>query len=652
MSHFDAMFSEFKLGNKTVKNRIALYPMGDNKADYNGGITEGYMAYYERIAQGGAGIIVPGVLCVDWPTGKATNNTLRMDNILYAYEYSQFADRIHRHGALLIPQIHHAGPQTSAFTTGCAPKTPSDVTPGHAPHTIYRSLGPQEELTIEEIKGLVQKYIQTAVYCKIANCDGISLHASHGYLISSFLSPDINKRTDEYGGSFENRVRFAVEIVSGIRAACGPDFIIGARIPGIESTPDGMSLEECIRVAQLLEEAGCDWLDISKGSISDANELIETPRFEQGNRVPYAAAIKKAVKKAKVSAVGVLRDPDYCDALIRDGVVDIVTLGRALLVDPDWPIKARAGEAETIRPCLSCCDGCLGELAKGGSIHCALNPETGRETVAAAVKNAETPKKVLVVGGGIAGMQAAIIAAKRGHAVTLAEASSELGGQMNLACIPPNKQRIGKAKDWFANETVRQGVDVKLNTKVDMAFVNSLAPDEVIFATGVTPTTPPIPGVEHTVQAWDALKDHANLPEGKDIVIIGGGTVGCEVAELMVEKKNRITLLEMLPSIANGLEGSNFADMMTVFTAGGVNVVTEAMVKTISNKEVIYVKDGNELSAKADLTILSAGRKPVGTDLAQELKDAGYSVNVIGDANIPGKFMTATTDAFFLASRI
>lgn len=652
MSYFDAMFSEFKLGNKTVKNRIALSPMGDNKADYNGGITEGYMAYYERIAQGGAGIIVPGVLCVDWPAGKATNNTLRMDNILCAYEYSQFADRIHRHGALLIPQIHHAGPQTAAFTTGCAPKTPSDVTPGHAPHATYRSFGPQEELTVEEIKVLIQKYIQTAVYCKIANCDGISLHASHGYLISSFLSPDINKRTDEYGGSFENRVRFAVEIVSGIRAACGPDFIIGARIPGMESTPDGLSQEECIRVAQVLEEAGCDWFDISKGSIKDANELIETPRFEQGNRVPYAAAIKKAVKRAKVSAVGVLRDPEYCESLIRDGVVDIVTLGRALLVDPDWPIKARAGKVETIRPCLSCCDGCLGDLERGGSIHCAMNPETGRETVAAMVRNAETPKKVLVVGGGIAGMQAAIIAARRGHIVTLAETSSELGGQMNLACIPPNKQRIGKARDWFVGETVRQEVDVKLNTKVDKAFVDSLAPDEIIIAAGVTPATPPIPGVEYTVQAWDALRDHENLPEKKDIVIIGGGTVGCETAELLAEKKNRVTVLEMLPSIANGLEASNLTDLLAAFASYGVNVVTEAVVKEISADSVTYENKGCKLTAKADMIILSAGRKPVGTDLAQELKAAGYSVHTIGDANVPGKFMTATTDAFFLASRI
>lgn len=649
MHRCENMFSEMKLADRKLKNRIFLSPMGDGKAEADGSVSEDYIGYYEQIAKGGCAVITPGVVCVDYPYGKPVSNIARMDDAKYIHNYSIFADRIHQLGALLIPQLHHAGAQTFSMPTeGHRPRTVTDADPAHAGHLGYRALGPQKELTTEEIKVLVQKFVAAAAFCQMATCDGISLHAAHGYLISAFLSPDTNKRTDEYGGSFENRVRFAKEIVMGIRAACGPKFIIGARIPGVEFTPDGMTQEECIRVAQVLEDAGCDYFDISIGTSEDICRLIETPRFDQGNRVPYAAAVKKSLHKAKVGAVGVLREPEYCENLIKEGLVDFVSLGRALLADPEWPKKARECRFEEIRPCISCLDGCLGSIVKGLSVRCALNPTVGREGSAAAVTKADQSKRVLVIGGGVGGMQAAITAASRGHHVTIAEESDRLGGQVNLASVPPNKQRLADAKNWFVSELKRQNVEVKLKTKVDLAYVKNMKPDEIVIASGALPITPPIKGADHAIQSWDVIKGNVDLPENKEVVIIGGGIVGCETAEMLIEKNNHITILEMLPAIAGGLEGSNLADLMTCFAAGGVSVNTESVVQSISPNSVTYKKDNEEQTIQSDLTILSTGMASVGEELTKELRNSGYEVTVIGDANRPRKIIDATTEGFFV----
>ncbi|MFI3249592.1 MAG: FAD-dependent oxidoreductase [Eubacteriales bacterium] len=471
-----------------------------------------------------------------------------------------------------IEDSQHYAQTFRANTEGVEPVCVSDVTPSHMPHKIFHTLGSQHELTTAEVKEMVQKFITTAKYCQMAQCDGVAIHAGHGYIFNSFLSPVTNHRTDEYGGSFENRVRFAQEVLQGIRSACGPNFIIGSRIPGDEFTPNGMSEEECIRVAKVFEAAGCDYLDVSLGTLEDATRMMETPRYPQGYRVQYAVEIKKAMTTAKVGTVGVLSDPEFCESLIREGKVDFVSIGRGLLSDPDWANKAKSGIP--VRPCLSCKDGCYGCLVGGTSLHCAINPETGRESMVSRTLMATQPKKVLIIGGGIAGMQAAITASSRGHNVVLCEATDSLGGQMNLACVPPHKYRIGDAKDWFAGELDRLGITVHKNTTADLALAQSISPDEIILATGGIPVNAPISGIETTTQAWDVLKS-SSIPESSDIVIIGGGIVGCEVAELLLTKQNRI-ILEMLPDIANGLESSNRGELMASFANGQVNVVGDA----------------------------------------------------------------------------
>ncbi|MGI6258858.1 MAG: FAD-dependent oxidoreductase [Anaerolineaceae bacterium] len=645
------LFSELIVGKRTWRNRIVLSPMGDGMANFDGSVSDQLIAYYSNIARGGAAVISPGVTCVDFPEGKALVNTTRMDNVLFVKQYNQFVDAVHRYGALLIPQIHHSGSQTNSINTEGLPPVSSSAE-GEVGHVIikaYREAEAHRTLSLEEVKRIVQKFIQTAVYCKMAGCDGVTLHGAHSYLINQFLSPDINKRTDEYGGSFENRFRFAKEIVEGIRAECGPDFIIGFRMPGREFVPNGLTMEDGIEIALRLEEAGCDYLDVSYGSVEIPSRLMETTKYEQGNRVPTAYEIKKVVKKAKVGVMGLLRDPAYCEQILAEGKVDFVSLGRTLICDPEWPKKARAGKDEDIRPCLNCLDGCMGRVGAGWAVGCVLNPVVSRERELAKLPKADRSEKVLVVGGGLGGMQAAITAAEVGHEVTLLESTDKLGGQMNLASVPPNKGRINLAKEWFERQLVKNNVSVKLNTTATFDMVKEFEPDKVILATGAEPATPPIPGAEHGVQAWDILKSVDKLPENANVVVIGGGTVGCEIAELALTKNNKVSVIDMLPGIASGLEGMHLADLYMCFAVNQVNVQTNATVKEITANAVTYTKDGEDTVLPADLVVLATGQKSVGKELALSLKNKGYDVRVVGDAVLPRKFIDATREGLFAA---
>ena len=648
--YFPHLFEPMKIGKVTVKNRIMQSPIGELMANPDGTPSSQMMAYYAERAKGGAGIICPAVFSVDYPQGKTVKFQVRVDTDYAIRDVAKMADDAHRYGALFIPQIHHAGAQTYFLNTeGMLPVCVTDQDVAHAFIQSYRQIGPQKELTTEEIWGLVQKFINAAVTCQKAQADGVTIHASHGYLINQFLSPELNARTDEFGGSLENRCRFAVEIIKGIRAACGPNFIIGARLTGMEWTPKGLSNEDCAQIAQVLEAAGCDFLDISAGSTDVPSRLMETNRYPQGDRVVFAEAIKKAVS-IPVGAVGVLRDPDFCEQLIADGKLDFVVLGRTLVCDPYWPEKARTGRADEIRPCMTCSDGCLNELMNDRFISCALNPATGREETLANIGKAEKPGKVVVIGGGIAGMQAAATAAKRGHSVTLLEESDHLGGQMCLAAMPPHKEKVGEALNWFIAELDRAGVEVMLNAKADLACIQSLAPDTVIVATGAEPITKaPIEGCEYAVPAWDVmLEKNGKMPENSNVALIGGGTVACEVAEMLVERGNNVTIIEMLPMIANGLEGLHLADLIGYFMMHNVSFYTNSVVTKITENSVTFMKEGtDEMTIPVDMAVLATGRKPFGQDLAAELEDEGYHVITIGDAKRPRKFLAATLEGTY-----
>lgn len=649
MTYYKNLFKEGKLGNSLAKNRIVMSPMGDNMANVDGSVSEQSLAYYTERAKGGTGIIIPGVIAVDYPVGKTTGCQHRIDDDKYILGWYRMANSIHHYGALLIPQIHHAGAQTNHITAeGHTPVCVSDSDCEHSFVKYYRSYGPQHELTLLEIKDLVQKFIEAAVNCQNAQCDGVEIHAGHGYLINQFLSADTNKRTDEYGGTLENRMRFAVEIIKGIREKCGKNFIIGARIPGREWTKLGLTDEDCQTIAITFEKAGCDFLDVSGGTTTVSSKVMETQGYPQGDRVELAENIKKVVS-VPVFAVGNLREPSFCDKVLEDGKADYIALGRPLICDAYWPQKAMNGKDDEIRKCISCFDGCFGQIWSFKPIGCALNPDAGFEReFPSEIAKENAPKNVVIIGGGPAGMQAAITASRKGHTVTLLEKSDDLGGQLNIACVPPNKYPIKWAKEWFVGELNRQKVNIKLNFTATVDSIKNLNPDVIIAATGSTPATPPIQGVYNSVESWNLLDGSVPLPQNSKIAIVGGGVVACETALLLAkEGNNQVTVIEMLPNIANGLELTHLGDLINEFMEYQINAVTEAKVSQIDANSVIYEHAGEIKKCECDKVVLATGQKPYGAELISSLKENGFNVITIGDAIKPGKIMGAVREGNF-----
>ncbi|NLD51201.1 MAG: FAD-dependent oxidoreductase, partial [Clostridiaceae bacterium] len=603
--------------------------------------------------KGGTGIIIPGSFCVDDPNGKVLSNQTRIDRFKFVKDLSRLARSVQSYGALCIPQIYHAGARTDfTRTEGLEPRCVSDVDSEDIIIKKYRANGSQVELTTSEVKDLVLKFIQAAKYCEMAGCDGVELHCAHGYLISQFLSPDTNKRTDMYGGSLDNRMRFALEIIEGIRVSCGKDFIIGARIPGAEYVKNGLSPEDCRKVAVRFQEAGADFLDISIGLTTDLTKIREPQGYPQGARLGIVANIKNAVN-IPVMGVGNLKEPDFCDKVIADGIADYVLMARQLICDPDWANKAKSGRSNEIRPCISCGVGCFGALEIGHSIECVLNPKVGYEYEKAETCKTPQAKNVLVIGGGLAGMQAAITAAKRGHNVKLFEKEYKLGGQMNIACVPPHKGVIMKALNWFAEEVGRVGVDIHLGHEITIDDVEILNPDKVIFAAGSKPWDPELQGKQFTVQCWDILSSKVSIPTNIEVTIIGGGIVGCETALLLQQHNNRVTIIERLPEVALGLEGIHRTRLLAELAEGNTKIHTDTRVLSIQGKKIVCQKDdGSEIIVRSGVIILAMGQKSTGSSLAKIIGEKGYDVTVIGDALFPATFGKATKDGYLAAVRI
>jgi len=650
MSVYPNLFRPGKIGVYEVKNRIVMSPMGENFANADGSVSDQSVAYFTERAKGGTGIIIPGVFSVEYPRGKTITYQHRIDEFKYITGLKRLADSVHRHDTLLLPQLHHAGGQTNSVTTeGVTPICVSDS--DEIEHLFIRgnrAAGPQQEMTIEDIYAIRDKFIQSAIYCAEARCDGVELHAAHGYLISAFFSNDTNKRTDEYGGSLENRMRFAIEIIEGIRKACGSNFIIGARMPGVEWAKNGLSAEDCLTIAKSLEAAGCNFLDVSGGVSDKVGNLLEPQTRAQGDRVNYAAPIKKAVS-IPVMTVGALREPEFCERVLAEGKADYILMGRQLICDPYWVNKAKSGRENEIRKCISCMDGCSDNNNFGRPITCTLNPAVGFEREFSRLPKAESTRNVLVIGGGPAGMEAATTAASIGHNVTLLEANSELGGQLNLACIPPDKQMIQWANDWLTGEVGRQKVNVHLNCEADMDTVKSLNPDYVLFASGATPCYPSIPGVDYGVCSWDIITGKQQMPHKQNVAIVGGGIVACEVAGMLIENENTVTIIEMLPSVAMNMEGTNREEMLEKLMTRNLSIKTNSIVTEITQQSVKYKIDCREEEILADMVLISVGQKPAYIELYNQIVDAGYKIRRIGDVKRPSKILDAVNQGFFAA---
>lgn len=624
------LFEPLTIGTITLRNHIVLPAMGTSLAQKDGLVSDRAIAYYARRAAGGVGLVTLEVTAVHRLGVQAPGNFM-IDRDECIEGLSRLARSVQSHGAKFSVQLWHAGRVTLPMLLGEQPVGPSPVPPP------LRNDVPRE-LTIAEIEDLVERFGEGARRAREAGCDAVEVHGAHGYLVSQFLSPLSNKRTDRYGGDLANRARFALEIVEHIKEKVGRDFPVLVKLSAEEHVEGGITMDETKTVARWLQDAGADALVISSGSYVAAHWMVQPMMIPRGCLVPYAAAVKSVVG-VPVGAVGRINDPALAEKVLREGQADFVCLGRALLADPDFPRKAQEGRTDEIRRCTACCL-CIDTLMEMKSITCMVNPEAGRE-LEWQVEPAARPKRVLVVGAGPAGLEAARVASQRGHQVTICDENEAVGGQLLLASKPPSKGELKTIVEFYQSEIERRGIELRLGQRVTAETVAALAPDAVIVGAGSVPTTPPILGVDqdNVVQARDVLADKVAV--GGSAVIIGGGSVGCETAEYLRARGVDATVIEMLRSFGRDIGIQTRGAYIPHLRSMGIKMLRNSKVVRIDGRRVYYVDaDGQEASVEGDTIVLAVGARPT-TDLVEALKAKGAPVVAVGDCVEPGRIHNA-----------
>jgi 2,4-dienoyl-CoA reductase-like NADH-dependent reductase (Old Yellow Enzyme family) len=647
---FETLFSSYSIGSVTVPNRI-VSTGHDTVMAHNGHVTDRLIAYHEARAKGGAGLIIVQVAGVH-ATARYTSHMLMADDETCIEGYRALATKIHAQGTKVFGQLFHPGREIMETDDGTAPVA---YAPSAVPNSRFAVMPvPLDQKMIDEI---VEGYAASALRLKQAGLDGCEIVASHGYLPAQFLNPSVNRRKDLYGGSLENRMRFIDEIASAVRARVGDDFVIGLRISGEERDVEAMDKNEVVAVCKTLDQKHAfDYYHVIAGtsaSLSGAIHIVPPMYYETGYVAPFATRVK-AVVKAPVMVTGRINQPQIAEQILGEGRADFCGMTRALIADPEMPNKARANKFDDIRACIACNQACIGHFHKGYPISCIQYPETGRETTLAARKTpTQNKKKILIAGGGPAGMKAASVLAARGHHVTLCEASNQLGGQALLAQMLPGRAEFGGMITNLSREMDLAGVDVRRSTPVTRALVEQERPDDVIIATGAIARRPEFEGSDsaHIVTAWQALKGEANIGGRVVIAEWKGDWIGMGLAEKLAREGRSVTLATEMPMAGQALPFYVRDEMVARLHRAGVEIVPYARLYG-TDSETVYFHHASSsepiVMEGIETLILSQGHESARM-LHDELKDTKTPIHIIGDALAPRTAEEAVLDGLKLA---
>ena len=644
LSKYERLFEVGYIGGLRIKNRVVMTAMGNGLAAENGEASDEIIECYKMRAAGGCGLLITEFCAVDGENGIAETHQLQIHSPRFIKRLALLTDTLHRYDCKVFFQLFHPGREGKPQFNGGRQVISASGIVNPANGMI------SHEMTVDEIHEMVKKFVNGAVYAQQANADGVEIHCAHGYLLHQFISPHSNVRTDEYGGSLENRMRIVKEIIEGIHRECGKDFPISARINGCDYIPEGLKKEDAVEIAKLLESYGVSCINVSSGGYENPAAFIEPCYFPEGWKKENAEAVKAALK-IPVIAVNVIKRPETAEALLRESVCDFVGVSRGQLADPGWVEKARTGQEHLLRKCIGCMS-CNKEVVNHRGIRCAINPRLGRELS----YNDEKMKRngmgrcVPVIGGGPAGMQASIVLAQRGFKPILFEKKGYLGGSAVLASKAPCKGLVAEYIETQKNQLAELGVQIYLNCAPDIEQLKSLNPYGVFVTMGGLQIVPDIPGIhaDNVYGIEDILLGRKTL-ENKNVVVVGGGHVGLETAHFLCGK-NKVTIVEMTDVIGASVYYITKFKLLPMLRECGVDFITGHALSTVEADKV-SLKDmhsGQTAVLDADAVVLAMGSRP---DLkARELFDRSFEkVVYAGDAVKGGTMLEANRDAFALA---
>ncbi len=689
---YKMLLSPAKIGNLELKNRVVMAPMCMGFGQFNGKVTPTMEDYYVERAKGGVGLIITEITRVNDMTGASSFGQLALSHDYQIEPLKRMVDRVHSYGTKIMVELHHPGRQNLGLMIGTVPLsavcdklmgsayakllTGAVIPPGRklqdndiVPRVIAPSKCEKSKMAESVnrgiskagIKHLVNQFVSGAVRAKKAGCDGVELHAAHGYLIQQFLSPNTNKRHDEYGGSLENRMRFLLEIIDGIRLACGSDFPILVRLSvdemydKIGEKGKGYNLEEGLKMAKILSDRKIDAIDVSSACYDTFNYWLEPTTYTPGWRKYLAAEVKKVVD-IPVLAANLIRSPEQAEKQLEEGTQDFVSLGRPLIADPHWVEKVEQGKENTIKRCI-CCLYCFESMEENAYKYthgkCSVNPFVGRESQI--LDRNGRGDKVVIIGAGVSGLTAAELLSKRGFDVTVLEKEAQPGGQINLAKMPPNKEKLAWCVEDLITNAKLAGAEIEYYTTALKSRIEQYSPKYVICATGANAVFPNAFKGDNVCTVTEILNGTVKL-ENKNVVVIGSGMTGLETSELLCAQGNKVTIVEMADAIAPGAYFQHVDDAIPKLKAADTTFLTSSKLVKINPNgiEIENTKSGATSSIAADFVVLSMGCRP-DTTLYDELintKDRDYKVYKIGDCVKVGRIANATESAYQLAIKL